>query len=48
MIIGISGNENKSTQESMLNTQEPHSSTQQTTAERIMEEIRMHTFTTRE
>ena len=41
MIIGTSWNEDKSTQESSA-------STRMTTAERIIEEIRKHPFTTRE
>ena len=41
MIIGISWDEDKSTQESSA-------STRKTTAERIIEEIRKHPFTTRE
>ena len=38
----------KSTQENSLSTQESPLSTQKTTAERIIEEIRKHPFTTRE
>ena len=41
MIIGTSWNEDKSTQENELSTQE-------TTAERIIAEIRKHPFTTRQ
>ena len=37
-----------STQEALVSTQEKPSSTQQTTAERIIEEIRKYPFTTRE
>jgi ATP-dependent DNA helicase RecG len=55
MIIGISWDEDKSTQENKLSTQEIEKSTQEnpvsiqkTTAERIIEEIRKHPFTTRE
>lgn len=55
MIIGSSWNEHKSTQEyelstqeTVVSTQEIPSNTQQTTAERIIEEIRKHPFTTRE
>ena len=55
MIIGTSWNEDKSTQENALSTQENAASTQEssastrkTTAERIIEEIRKHPFTTRE
>ena len=55
MIIGTSWIEKESTQENELSTQEAlvstqenPSSTQQTTAERIIEEIRKHPFTTRE
>ena len=55
MIIGTLWNEDKSTQENEKSTQEPLSSTQETlvstpktTAERIIEEIRKHPFTTRE
>ena len=55
MIIGTSWNEDKSTQENALSTQENPGSTQEssastrmTTAERIIEEIRKHPFTTRE
>lgn len=48
MIIGTSWNEEASTQEIDKSTQENHSSTQETTAERIIEEIRKHPFTTRE
>ena len=55
MIIGISWNNAESTQEIQQSTQETQQSTQeiqqssqQTTAERIIEEIRKHPFTTRE
>ena len=55
MIIGTSWNEEESTQENVsstqeavISTQENSSNTQQTTAERIIEEIRKHPFTTRE
>ena len=55
MIIGTSWNEKESTQENILSTQENiistqeiPANTQQTTAERIIEEIRKHPFTTRE
>ena len=55
MIIGISWNNAESTQEIQQSTQEIQQSTQeiqqssqQTTAERIIEEIRKHPFTTRE
>ena len=55
MIIGTSRNEEESTQENVsstqeavISTQENSSNTQQTTAERIIEEIRKHPFTTRE
>ena len=55
MIIGTSWNEEESTQENVsstqeavISTQENPSNTQQTTAERIIEEIRKHPFTTRE
>lgn len=55
MIIGTSWNNETSTQESLISTQENIASTQeiqpssrQTTAERIIEEIRKHPFTTRE
>jgi ATP-dependent DNA helicase RecG len=55
MIIGTSWDEDKSTQENKLSTQEIEKSTQEnpvsiqkTTAERIIEEIRKHPFTTRE
>ena len=48
MIIGISWNDAKSTQEIQQSTQEIQQSSQQTTAERIIEEIRKHPFTTRE
>ena len=55
MIIGTSWNNETSTQESLISTQENITSTQespsssrQTTAERIIEEIRKHPFTTRE
>ena len=55
MIIGISWNDAESTQEIQQSTQEIQQSTQeiqqssqQTTAERIIEEIRKHPFTTRE
>ena len=55
MIIGISWKEKESTQETAISTQETAISTQeilditqQTTAERIIEEIRKHPFTTRE
>ena len=39
---------NKSTQETDNSTQENHASNQKTTAERIIEEIRKHPFTTRD
>ena len=39
---------NKSTQETDNSTQENHTSNQKTTAERIIEEIRKHPFTTRD
>ena len=55
MNIGTSWNEGESTQENVsstqeavISTQENSSNTQQTTAERIIEEIRKHPFTTRE
>lgn len=48
MIIGTSWNEDKSTQEPLSSTQETLVSTPRTTAERIIEEIRKHPFTTRE
>lgn len=55
MIIGTLWNEKVSTQEKLsstqetaISTQERPSSTRQTTAERIIEEIRKHPFTTRE
>ena len=55
MIIGTSWDEDKSTQEIEKSTQEIEKSTQEnpvsiqkTTAERIIEEIRKHPFTTRE
>ena len=48
MIIGISWNNAESTQEIQQSTQEIQQSSQQTTAERIIEEIRKHPFTTRE
>ena len=48
MIIGTSWNEDKSTQENAVSTQESSASTRKTTAERIIEEIRKHPFTTRE
>ena len=48
MIIGTSWNEDKSTQENAASTQESSASTRKTTAERIIEEIRKHPFTTRE
>ena len=55
MIVGTSWNEEESTQENeqstqemVISTQENVLSTQQTTAERIIEEIRKHPFTTRE
>jgi ATP-dependent DNA helicase RecG len=48
MIIGTSWDEGKSTQENKLSTQEMEKSTQETTAERIIDEIRKHPFTTRE
>ena len=55
MIIGTSWNNETSTQENISSTQENISSTQeiqqssrQTTAERIIDEIRKHPFTTRE
>ena len=48
MIIGISWNDAESTQEIQQSTQEIQQSSQQTTAERIIEEIRKHPFTTRE
>ena len=48
MIIGTSWNVDESTQENTRSTQEIQDATQQTTAERIIEEIRKHPFTTRE
>lgn len=48
MIIGTLWNEDKSTQENAVSTQESSASTRKTTAERIIEEIRKHPFTTRE
>ena len=55
MIIGTSWNmeeitqeNSSSTQETVKSTQENPLSTQKTTAERIIEEIRKHPFTTRE
>ena len=45
---GTSWNKDKSTQENAASTQESSASTRMTTAERIIEEIRKHPFTTRE
>lgn len=47
-VIGTSWNKNESPQETIISTQEIPLSTQQTTAERIIEEIRKHPLTTRE
>ena len=48
MIIGTLWNEGESTQENEGSTQESEENTPKTTAERIIEEIRKHPFTTRE